>query len=47
MVWGSWKLGLRDMVEAVGLGGTGEFRIPNLKIGALNFWVPQKGKSLL
>lgn len=43
MVWGSWKLGLWGLVEAVGLGGTGEFGIPSLKMGALNFGVPQKG----
>lgn len=47
MAWGSWKLGLWGVLEAVGLGGTWEFGIPSLNMGAPNFGFPQKGKSSL
>lgn len=42
MAWGSWKLGLWGVLEAVGLGGTWEFGIPSLNMGAPNFGFPQK-----
>lgn len=47
MVWESWELGLWGLPGAVGLKGIGEFGIPSLRMGAPNFGVPQRGKSLL